>query len=248
MEFLFMEVGVIKLPVDVTNLPPFRFLRERLASASAALWVWVVTFQELLYRAQDGGPVGRFNQGEMDSVLGAIQSGIPEGNEVTTRMLVESGLLRPDGEDYVCPRFITLHGGVSGGPRSMAARGGDMRAFNLRQRQLEHTAVQQCLAIAERKFVDEEGKALDSEMTRKVTRLIIGCDNALFKSDRPPVLFTEGLIQQALGVLRRFTDEEINAVLTTVAGNRQHPALNGVVTERLLPLFGEMAGRLNGNR
>ena len=247
------------MPADVRSLPPFRKLRDGLGSEASALLVWWVLFCEFHYRLQEGETAGRASRAEvagmLDELRGLLKSEMPKSETAAPddvwkrdrleleRIVMESGLLRGDGDEVVCPRFQALHGAGTGA-RSAAQRGGDLRAFDLRQRRVEEQAFQQSLGIAASKFVDEKGEPLDNEATRRVTRLIVGCDNALFKGSRPPIGFTEGLIQDGLRVLAKYREAEVDALLRHVALARGHPALNGMTTEKLLPQLGEMAGKL----
>lgn len=235
----------MKVPIDLTQLPQFRLLREKLGRAELAMLAWFTLWQELSYRLQDGGEAGRLRSEDAPGVEQAMESAFRDiglGEHGMLEKMVAARLLVRDGEDYVCPRFAVLHAGSAG--RSQAQRGGDMRAYALRQRKAQGEAFQQSLLIPASRLVDAEGKPLSAEMVKRVTRLVVACDNALFKGARPSYGYTEGLIQDALRVLGRFTDEEIDAMCRTVALKRTHPALNGMNAEKLLPGFAEVAGRL----
>ncbi len=241
--------SIIKLPVDLEQLPPFRQLCHALGNASKALHVWFSIWKELFYRMQEGAAPGRILRAEGDGFIDRTLMGLRLDTAAVlpeVRQQVLEAMFKPDGEDLVCLRFIALHGGVSLAPRSMAQRGGDMRAFNMRMKSqaTAEAAFQQALNISEHKFVDEAGAPLEAELTRRVTRLIIACDNALFRPMRQAFGYTEGLIQSALRVARRHSDEEIDLICRSVAGHRGHPALNGMNTEKLLEVFSDIAGAL----
>jgi hypothetical protein len=119
-----------------------------------------------------------------------------------------------------------------------------MRAFTQRMKKAQGQSFRQSLLINEARFVDDEEKPLSAEAVKRVMRLVVACDNALFKPNRLPFGYTEGLIAEARGVLKKFGDEEIDLVCRTVALHRNHPALNGVTTEKLLPMFDEVVRRL----
>jgi hypothetical protein len=244
---------VLKLPIDLPHLPASRRMKELLGDDAKVVYAWFILFQELKYRCQEGGAAGSLSKAEWASVLpllspdrsesGREPAGDPERGrylEKLGRLLIESRVLVEDGEEIRCPRFAALHGGDLLGDRTMAQRGGDMRAFSIRMKRLnEGGAFQLGLHISDRKMVDEEGRPLEADTCKRVTRLIVACDNALFKSERPPLHFTEGLIQDALAVTRHYTDEEIDHVLRTIAKNRSRPVLIGMSTEKLLPRFAE---------
>lgn len=239
----------IKMPPDLMQLPQFRQLCDSLGDAREALMAWWLLFQQLKYLAQEGGPVGRILQGDVEPFKRTLaQLGKENGCGHRTEqplfdILVEVRLLKSDGPDWVCPRFQVLNAGDRFG-KGMASMGGNMKAYKHRQERAGADAAQQSLAIHEAKYVDEEGVPLPSELVQRVTRLIISCDNALFKPSRPPILFTEGLIQQALAICRKYNDPQIEALCELVAKNREHPRLMDLTTERLLPQFGELVREL----
>ncbi len=234
-------MSAVKLPLDLTQIPPFRNLATALGGVGAAHTLWWELWRELGYHAEEGYALGRL-PGE--AVLGFTAALGEQGlaGEAAWGLLLSSKLLLVEGSDYFCPRFAILNGDLRAVKRE--SLGGNMKKFHGSQRKAEVNLFQQTLLISGDKFKDAEGVALDPEETRRVTKLIIGCDNALFKNERPSPGFTEGIIQDALAVARRFTDDEINQVLIDVARKRTHPFLNGITTERLLPQFRDMASKL----
>ena len=242
-----MEV-VLKLPIDLTQLPPYRHLRDSLGDASKALHVWFILWQELLYRMQEGNEPGIIPCRDEEVFLKALEpvDADPEKRASMFQALKESKLLKQDGDNYVCPRFQVLHSGVSHSPSSISRLGGSMKAFNTRMQDVNNRAFQQTLCIADYKFKDETGEPLTEEVTRRITRLIIACDNALFKNERPPAGYTEGLIQDALKVVKRYADEQIDYICRTVALHRDHAALRGMLTEKLLGIFPDIVPKLGG--
>jgi hypothetical protein len=235
--------SIVKLPIDLNSLPPFRELKAILG-LERALFVWWTLWQELGYRAQEGNCPGRLPGAEVASFLAALEPTEPNAEKRAQifDQLVAARLLKRDGEDYVCVRFAMTHSDM--GQRSQAQRGGDMRTYKMRMRQADNQAMQQSFLINEARLVDEQGQPLSAEQVKRVTRLIVACDNALYKGARPDYGFTEGLIQEALRVLKRFTDEDIDYVCNRVALRRNHPALNGVTTEKLLPMFDAIVQRM----
>lgn len=238
--------AVLKLPSDLPQLPQFRALQRALGDEPCrALWLWYGLFQELKYRQDEGGRCGLLPGAEVASVL----SSLGVDRDFFDRVMVGlSRLLVAEGVDFVCPRYVLLHASCAPGGRSREQMGGDMRAFRSRQAGVTERAMQVTLALPGERFVDAEGVALDSDTVRRVTRLVICCDNALYKEPRPTAGFGEGLIQNAVGVLRKFSDEEIDFVCEKVARNRAHPVLVGMTTEKLLPIFGDLVGRMDGGR
>lgn len=240
----------LKLPTDLTSLPPFRLLEASLGPARA-LWLWWTAWRELAYLMQEGLAPGRIRAEDKPGFVAALV--MPLGSELNDckpaeasehlwNLLLSSHLLKPDGEDWVCPRFALLQEGPS--HRSAAQRGGDAKAYAARQKQMPGVAFQQALQISETKLVDEHDEPLTKEMRERVTRLVVSCDNALFKNLRPAHGYSEGLVQDALRVLAKFPDEQIAAVCKFVSEHRRNPMLT--TTERLLPVFGEITRMLEG--
>jgi len=253
----------LQLPIDLTSLPPFRLLEAALGPARA-LWLWWVVWRELAYLMEEGCAPGRIRAEDQATFVQALalprdsqaqiaNSQMADGKrqrangetptgETLWGLLLSSRLLKADGPDWICARFSLLHEGPS--HRSQAQRGGDLKAYHGRQKKLESDAFQQALQITESKMMDEHGEPLTSEMRQRVTRLVVSCDNALFKNLRPPHGYSEGLVQDALRALARFSNEQISQVCLFVAEHRNHPLLS--TTERLLPVFGEISRMLEG--
>jgi hypothetical protein len=241
----------VKFPPDLLQLPPFRQLAAALGNSQQGLLAWWLLFSHLHYLAQEGCPCGRVPEAEvamfkktLETLASEMGAELGRGeHEGLFDLFVSVKLLKADGPDWVCPRYQVLNAGDRFG-KGLSSLGGNMKAFKQKQSRADAEAMQQSLNIHESKFVDEEGVTLDSDAVRRVTRLIIVCDNALYKPSRPPMSFTEGLIQSALKITRRHTDDEIDYVCEQVALHRNHPRLAGLTTERLLPQFGDMVRHL----
>ena len=242
------------MPPDLLQLPPFGQLSSALGGKPKAVMAWWVLFCQLNYLEQEGSPCGRVPEQDIEQFKKTVnEMGVEAGVQSPQSMVpspesdgktlydlfIGVKLLKMDGPDIVCPRYQALNSGDRFG-KSLSSIGGSMKAFRKKQGKLDAEAMQQSLNILESKFVDEDGVALLPDLVQRVTRLIIACDHALYKSSRPPFGFTEGLIQTALGIVRAKTDEEIDYVCEQVALHRAHPRLAGLTTERLLPQFGDM--------
>ena len=249
---------IVRLPIDLMSLPPFRHVEATLGPVRS-VWAWWLAWRELAYLAQEGLAPGRVRVEDLPSFIamlavpdmanGSMANGlaIPNGQGVSGAeiwaLLTASRLFKADGPDWVCPRFALLHTGASAS-RSAAQRGGDQKAYNQRQKKTEGLAFQQGLMLDASKLQDEHGEPLAPEQRQRVTRLIVSCDNALFKDPLPLHGYTEGLVQDALRVLAQFSDEEIDRVCHFVSAHRNHPMLT--TTEKLLPQFGEIVRILEG--
>jgi hypothetical protein len=231
----------VKMPLDLTQIPPFRELKTLLGSAGTAHSLWWELWRELGYHAQEGFAIGRLSAEAVVGFKGALAEQGLEA-EPAFEALIKTKVLVLEGEDFFCPRFANLNADMRAAKRE--SLGGIMKRFHGNQRKAASRIVQQTLSISEDKFKDADGNPLSSEETKRVTMLIIGCDNALFKPERPSPGFTEGLIQDAVMVARKMTDDEVNYILLDIARKRDHPFLTGMTTERLLPQFKDTVQKL----
>jgi len=238
--------AAFKIPSDLPLLSQFNDLVSAVGNRSRAYHIWYLIWQDLFFRAQEGAPRGRLPRAMLPGLLRTLSEVEPDADrcrELFHKVIVEqSRVLEKDGEDYVCPRFIIFNSQVGKGSRESV--GGNRKAFIARQKKVQGQAFEQSLLIPANRFVDGDGKALDADKVKRVTRLIISCDNALYKPERQPMSYTEGLIQSALSVLAKYTDEEINLIINKISFQRDHPALNGMVTENLLPVLEDTARKL----
>lgn len=235
--------AAFKIPSDLTLLNQFKALQAAVDVPAKAYQIWFLVWQDLFFRAQEGAPKGRLPAAAVPGLIRTLQEVQPDSETLFHKVVVEqSGLLQKDGEDYVCPRFMLLNAQVGKGAKE--SLGGSRKSFLSKQAKLSSHAFEQSLLIPPSKFVDGDGKKLDEDQVKRVMRLVISCDNALYKPERNELNYSEGLIQAALLVLRRFEDEEINVVVNRISKHRDHPALNGMITEKLLPLFGDIVGKL----
>ena len=240
----------VKMPIDLVQLPNFRQLRDLVGGVERALFVWWTLWQELGYPVQEGNAPGMMPASDRTMFLAALEPGEPDAGkrEELLKHCLTARLLKVEGADLFCPRFAVLHGAVGGGGGSLAQLGGDMKAYHQGKRSVPAVAFQQSLLIQEAKMVDAEGKPLSRDEVKRVTRLVVSCDNALYRSDRPAYAYTEGLIQDALVVLKQFSDEEIDIVCDRLAKYRRHIAMSGMTTEKLLPQFREVLGKMGANQ
>ena len=221
-------------------LRQFRELTALLGDASKAFHAWFVVWQDLFFRAQEGGSVGRLPATGVPALMQSLMAIFPEEEKCRQALLT---ILQVDGEDYVSPRFILLNAYI--GRPSLSSMGGSAKSYLSRQKRVSAEALQQGLLISPNKFIDDAGNPLNGEECRRIVRLIRSCDNALFQSERKPEGFSDGLIAEARRVLQQFDDEQINQICLNVSRRRGHVILEGMVTEKLLPDFGGITSKLN---
>jgi len=236
-----------KFPLDLTELSVFRALKEALGGVAPGVHFFWLLWRDLAQLAQEGGPLGRMTppaQAGFADLLADLRL-FPSKADALAFVhgpCVAAALLVRDGDDLVCLRFTNLNADLV---RRVAREslGGKMKAFNAKQSKAEGRIKQLELRVPADAFKDADGSTLDTFTVQRVSRLIIGCDNALLR-DRPPVGWTEGLVQLALGVIRKLTDEQIDYTLRKVVAYREHPALMGLSTDKLLPQFATILGKV----
>ena len=236
-------MSAVKLPLDLTQIHPFRELKSLLGGSGAAHAVWWELWRTLGYWAQEGSTIGKLPTEAAATFKNDLAETGASGEDVFQHLLTVK-LLVPEDGGWFCPRFAVLNSDLLRAVKREQI-GGNMRKFLHEQGKVRGKTMQLGLAISENKFVDETGAPLAEDEAEKVTRLIISCDNALFKGERPPALFTEALIQDALRVVRKLTEDEIDCVLRRVAYCRNHPILNCMTAEKLLPQFRDIMGKLS---
>ena len=235
-------------PLDLTELQVFRDLRFVLGSVPKTVYFFFLLFRDLAQLATAGSPLGRMTPANIHSFICLlVDLQIFEDAKLARSFLFEAGvtakLFAVDGEDLVCPRFINLNASLVM-RQDREAMGGRMKAFNGRQRKLEAEIKQMQLKVPGHIFVDATtGLELSTDETEAVQRLIMSCDNALMR-DRPPIGWTEGLVTLALPMVRKLSLDQIEYTVRKIALLRDHPALAGMSTEKLLPQFDTIMGRV----
>ena len=236
-----------KFPLDLTELSVFRVLKDTLGGVEPAVHFFWLLWRDLAQLAQEGAPLGRLTASGLASFTSLLVDLHKFSDKDLARAFlqtacVEAGLFAKDGEDLVCLRFISLNSDlVRRADRESV--GGMVKAFNHKQRKMESELKQLELRVPARVFVDADGTPLDAEAVSRLSRLIISCDNALLR-ERPPIGWTEGLIQLALRIIRKLSDDQIDYTVRKVVMNRKHPALAGLSTEKLLPQFDTIVSRV----
>jgi hypothetical protein len=238
-------------PLDLLELQMFRDLRARFGTVEQTLYFIFLLWRDLAQLALAGNACGRLTVDNLASFAALlVDLHLLQDAESARRFLhgecVTVKLFVTDGEDLVCLRFINLNSGL-GYSSKKEVIGGRMKSFNHRQRKMESGLMQQLLKVPGHIFVDATtGLELSPEETEAVSRLIMSCDNALLR-ERPPIGWTEGLVTLALPVMRDLTGEQIEYTIRKIAMQREHPALAGMSTEKLLPQFKTVIGKIEPN-
>lgn len=241
---------VLKLPIDYRESLSFRRLEEFLGGdALRANHVYTGIWRELAYLAREGADPGRVRPCDHSLLRNICAAVTTDRVDELFAFLVGDHfkLFVRDGEDFLCLPFANCNSHLSPNTRSEKARGGDVRAFKARCARAEDRVFIQSLLIPADRLVDEAGQPLAGETVERIKRLVIWCDNALFKPTRGAWLYSPDLVANALPVIRRYTDAEIQQVCLYIARQRGHPALTGMTTETLLTKFDGLVGELRGS-
>lgn len=242
-----MHNSTAQFPIDFKETPQFRRM-ENLFGAVNATFIFAMLWRDLGYKAKEGTLPGLLPKDDAPLFVDSLTP-VETDNEKRSRLfnaLVDPvKLLVKDGDNFVCPLFANLNASMRNGPK-MQSLGGNIRAFNLGMKRAEATAFQQALLLDSEKFVDADEQPLDADAAKRVVRLVLGCDNALFKGERPQWAFSKTMIQSAASVVRMLSDDEIDSILRTIALHRGHVVLNGMTAEKLIPQFKETYSKLKG--
>lgn len=232
------------LPLDLPQLPQFmKLVRFMSGDVGRAMHAWYILWQQFAYRVQEGATAGRLPESERETLIGAWAPVVPTDaadgylDKLVTFMVDDMKLLILDGGDMVCQRFAALYGNTSAFGMSREAKGGVIKAYNAKNRKAEESMLELGLMIKPEKYKDGDNNPLTSHEIERVNWLIIRCDNALDKPERPAFGFDGALIANAAAVIRKFNDEQIKAVTKEIRLHRAHPLIAGMTTERLLPQF-----------
>ena len=243
---------MIRLPMDYRETRWWRALAAALGVAQASVVV-LNLWRELGYLARHGNLPGRLTPQDADMFLRELdRDGVP--TEALLDKLVQSGVLNLETGDrdgtgpyHLCRPFVLANGQMTA--NTLGARGGEARGFKYRSEALAAASNQLALLIAPTVLVDEQGQALTADLVERVRMIIALADSALAAKPRSAAEYSAGLVQSALAVARQYTDGQIREICKKLYFNRTHPELHGMVAEKLLARFTELAqsvGALQG--
>lgn len=227
----------------------FRRLRDSICPGNneRAAFIWLTVWRDLAYRAQEGGQPGRINRKKDLSFFTASLAPVADTPEKQQELFsklssddVNFFVPVADSDDLVCPVFANTNSDAQLEHRSKHQRGGDMKAFRANARAARERALQETLLIGA-DWKTPEGETIDADTIKRIRSLVLVSDGALFKGDRPSYSWTSALVHNALAVVQKHSDAEIDVLMQTIALKRGHPVLEGMTTEKLLA---ELSGTL----
>lgn len=218
----------IILPIDFETSQEFaRLVGVCGGDEDKAVARYARLFSRCGYAAREGGAPGFIAQ--QDEGLFKARVGID------LKVLTETGLLITKEGGWFCPAFASLNASVD----TKEKKGGLARAYDSRVRKGLGSLDQDVLIIPAQVLVDSAGNPLSKEMCKRVRTLVLCCDSALDKMDRPLWQFSAILVQNALRVLARYTDPQIDCICRQVRMKKEHPFLAGITTEAILAPVGD---------
>jgi hypothetical protein len=233
--------SVIKTPMDYQESLVFRRLAEWFDPAAPdlvrAAYVYHGIFRDLAYLAREGRDPGRVTPAEVGLFHKVIARATEKVDALWAALVATEaapyGMFIQDGEDVVCVAFAKVNAHISPNAQTKESRGGVMKAFYAEVKRGESESFQMMLGIDAKHLVDANGAAL----VKRVKWFIVACDGALGKRTRPGYHYSRELVQNAVQILTKYTNAEAFTICQYIAKNRMHPALNGMATEALLPIF-----------
>lgn len=219
-----MNIGV---PIDFETTGPFVRLVQQTQDVDKATGIYLRLFQRLGYALREGRALGFVEPedvGLFEARVGCRMDKLAEAGLVSAR----------DGNRYYCPAFAQENAA-----HNLSSKGGRSKNYDARVENRLKAMAGETLLISADKLVDAAGAPLAPEVIDRMRRLVICCDSALGKLHRGPWQYSATLVQNALRVLERYHDDQINAVCRQIAMKKDHPYLAGVETERLLAPVGE---------
>ena len=231
---------MMRVPMDYRETPWWRGLVRELGLAHSAV-VLLNLWRELGYLARQGNLPGRLTSRDADMFLRELdRDGVP--TEALLPQLEGCGLLTKGelpGVEWMCRPFVLANGQMTAS--ALSSRGGEARAYRYRIEALTAVSAQLSLLISPSVLVDDQGQPLSPDLVERVRLIIALADSALAAKPRPAAEYSAGLVQSALAVARQYTDGQIRETCRKLYFARNHPALHGLVAEKLLARFTELA-------
>lgn len=231
----------LQIPQDHRETIWWRRLAAATGSQAVTALVVLSLWRELGYLARQGQLPGRLTPGDAATFLNELaRDGVASGDTLLAQMR-EAGLLRavPDSGDVVCQPFLETHAKLT--VNALARLGGNGRGWRYRSEEAAAHAAQASLLMPAEALVDADGAALAPDVIERARGLVAMLDSALGQKPRQAGGYTATLMQNTLPVLRQFTDAQLRGICKKLYFQRTHPALHGMVTEKALLRFQELA-------
>ncbi len=242
--------SVIKTPLDYQETLVFRRLADFLGAREGgpdvirASYVYHAIFRDLAYMAREGRDPGRVVASDV-SMFHKILARVTSEVSPLWDSLVGLGdqpirLFVPDGDDFLCRTFAERNSHLSPGFQSKESLGGYVKSHNALSKAARSVDFQMTLNIGSEMLRDAEGNPLPAEMVRRVKWFVPTLDNSMGLPVRYGGDYSADLVQNAVRVLSKFSDEKLESVARYILKNRKNPALAGRPTEEILVIFDQI--------
>lgn len=207
--------------------------------------IFFSVFQTLYNSMTEGGQPGMLSASDQPILVSELTASGENGEFVLQQLIGTAKLLVVNDDGLFCPMF-ERYNKPGGGNSRMQSMGGKAVAFDKRVKKVTENLLAEGLRIPGTVLQDTTGQPLDAARTGRMQNLVVRCDLALCKQIHGGKDYTAELVQNALGVIDAFTDEQIQAIIKLIVKHRAtgkfsgHAALIGMTTEKLLPRFSEM--------
>jgi hypothetical protein len=225
----------LKLPLDFERQPEFWQLKQalfeerlKLAEAQSERWcesqavlLWLRLWVVLGYLARTTCCPGRLTAMGVQQV----DSGVYWRLACTpVEMLVRGGMLKADGNAFMCELFAKTNEHLSGSYLSKEERGNRRSLPGRSKNMIAAEAVNQGHLLPPEIFRTRDGQVMDATAVNRCMVLIISLDRSLKRGPRSKSTFTQGLIADADHVVRNTRQEDLQKFYEWLAERFDNPA------------------------
>lgn len=232
-----MDELCLHIPKDFESRTSFRLLEAAIGKVTAAAW-WLLLWRDLAYAAQCS-PLGVLPQPQAELFNATAQASGQQERALDILRRCDNLLVPVEGGLY-CALFASQNKHLAPDHVSMQRVGGKKRGVEARARAIEVEATQQMTLIDPKLFTRPDGLAMNPDETRRTVMLVRMLDHYLGQPSRLQAHFSQGLVQDAYQVLRKYDEEQIKRFCTWLAIHREsghlHPAIP-TTTEEILRDF-----------
>lgn len=209
-----------KLPVDYERLPEFRLLVDEVKALKSdndcrgcevqtASYLISRLFVDLSYLAQQTNQPGLLTVSGASLFVASLCSAF--STDRVLPMLSRAGLLTPRGEEYFCERFARHNEHLAGDHVSGVHRGAARSALVRQKHQIAAEANHQAMLLPETIWRDKSGLEIPAHEINQLMTEILTLDRILKRPARHKSEFSEGLVADALEVVRRHAPEQLQS-------------------------------------
>lgn len=230
----------LTLPRDFESYNCFRKFKSLIGHHSTAhekaVYVFVKLWTELGYQVDIHGGSGVFKNSERELFGDSI------GDPAHFDKLVQSEVLIPSGEDWVCPMFTMTNRELDKDHIPFTARGRLVQNFNRKHAKLSKAATPFVAKLPPESWTLEGGATIKPDQMRRIVMLIKTIDSVLRLTDRLPENYTPGLIHDTLRVVTNYSDDKVTIIMRRLHIKKTTGMRRS--TDYLLANFDEMVAKI----